>query len=175
MSVVSGNLVPFNVILNLICLSYLFLMYCHRSSVSISLSMGILFCKMEMVIVVALFLWFVINGIVSFEILKRMMWNWNDSFNRKYLETNNDLACFLATTIWVMWAMIPWTSFCPIWLKSLWLNWNNPIVLKLERYDLVIHVAIEKIAQFFNNRAFASNDTKKFNEAVAVATCIMNY
>ena len=133
--------------LNFIRLSFIFWMYCHSSSVSINSSMRILICKVEMTIAVALFLWFAINGFF-FLILKRTRWNWSDSFNRKYFETNNDLACFLATTIWVMWAMILWTSFCPIWLRSLWLNWNIPIVLKLERYDWSYTFQLKRLPSF---------------------------
>lgn len=103
------------------------------------------------------------------------MINWNANFSRNNLETNNDLPYFLVTTIWVMWAMILWTNFCPVWLRSLWLNWNIPTVLKLERYDSVLYIPSEKIVQLFNNRSFVLMITENLNKIVAIATCSKNY
>lgn len=144
--------------------------------VSANLSMGILICTMKLAVGSCFTSLICHKCSCSLKFWKknRMIKNWNANFSRNYLETNNDLASFPATTIWVMWAMILWTNFCLVWLRSLWLNWNIPTVLKLERYDSVIYIPSAKAVQLFNSRAFVLMITKNVNKIVAIANCSKN-
>ena len=142
-------------------------MYCHCSPVATNLSTGILICKME---------WFHICLISlncckcnCFFNMKKTMWNWSISFNRRYLET---LLIFqLLQFEWCEPRLCEQVSVSPDWEVSGWIGtfllyWNWRGMTQSHTFRL------KSLLSFLTIGLLLLVMTKKFNKIVVVTTAV---